>query len=411
MSRRLACAVHLWPPPGHARQRGEGARVLAQAGPRGRHDWAVFPEDSWVQVRYPLTSEQEHADRAGWPWLPGWVVASAARMSGRSACRPRNWPPGTRARPGTRPVSGTPPRSACPKRRRTWNGLPGPNWRRNEHHAGRARPARDHPRRRRAARHRRAPPGRGRTRPRLGADRGGGVAARADRRRRAVRLVQRPVRLHLHRPPPGRGQRDRGAAAGPADDRVHPARARPVPGGQVRPGRAGPDPGLRRRVVVHERVGRRRGQPAVGRRVRGRPGRAGRGGGPGRGGDPPPRPSRPRTLGLEHRGRAAAAAARIAGLVLLYCLRFALAAPETARGLRRMVLDAAPLPRSPDARAGGDRAAPHQEGRPARPVPRPPRLRGPQQASRVAAELAAQAGLQAGTARSYLYAELDGRAS
>ena len=32
-------------------------------------------------------------------------------------------------------------------------------------------------------------------------------------------------------------------------------------------------------------------------------------------------------------------------------------------------------------------------------------------ASRVAAELAAQAGLQAGTARSYLYAELDGRAS
>ena len=34
------------------------------------------------------------------------------------------------------------------------------------------------------------------------------------------------------------------------------------------------------------------------------------------------------------------------------------------------------------ARAGGYRAAPHQEGRPARPVPRPPGLRGPQQASR-----------------------------
>jgi len=32
-------------------------------------------------------------------------------------------------------------------------------------------------------------------------------------------------------------------------------------------------------------------------------------------------------------------------------------------------------------------------------------------ASRVAAELAPQAGLQAGTARSYVYAELDGRAS
>ena len=46
-------------------------------------------------------------------------------------------------------------------------------------------------------------------------------------------------------------------------------------------------------------------------------------------------------------GRAAAAAARITGLVLLYCLRFALAAPETARGLRRMVLDATPLPGLP----------------------------------------------------------------
>lgn len=35
----------------------------------------AFPEDSWVQVRYPLTSEQEHGDRAAWPWLPGWVIA------------------------------------------------------------------------------------------------------------------------------------------------------------------------------------------------------------------------------------------------------------------------------------------------------------------------------------------------
>jgi hypothetical protein len=42
----------------------------------------VFPEDSWVEVRYPLTSEQEHADRAGWPWLPGWVV---------SVCGPDEW--------------------------------------------------------------------------------------------------------------------------------------------------------------------------------------------------------------------------------------------------------------------------------------------------------------------------------
>jgi hypothetical protein len=42
----------------------------------------AFPEDSWVQVRYPLTREQEHADRAEWPWLPGWVV---------SVCGPDEW--------------------------------------------------------------------------------------------------------------------------------------------------------------------------------------------------------------------------------------------------------------------------------------------------------------------------------
>jgi hypothetical protein len=111
-------------------------------------------------------------------------------------------------------------------------------------------------------------------------------------------------------------------------------------------------------------------------------------------------------------GLVAAAAVRIAGLVLLYCLRFALAAPETARGLRRMVLDAAPLPALPEV--------------PAPEATRPPRTkkavllalyrahpdygdRGT--ASRVAAELAPRAGLQAGTARSYVYAELDGRAS
>ena len=111
-------------------------------------------------------------------------------------------------------------------------------------------------------------------------------------------------------------------------------------------------------------------------------------------------------------GRAAAAAARIAGLVLLYCLRFALAAPETSRGLRRMVMDAAPLPRLPET-----------------PLPeaiKPPRTKKAvllalyrahsdygdrSRASRVAAELAAQAGLQEGTARTYLYAELDDRAS
>ena len=109
-------------------------------------------------------------------------------------------------------------------------------------------------------------------------------------------------------------------------------------------------------------------------------------------------------------GRAAAATARTAGLVLLYCLRFALAAPETARGLRRTLLDAAPLP--PLRQAPGPEAL------------RPPRTKKAvllalyrthphygdhSQTSRVAAELAPRAGLQAGTARTYLYAELDGR--
>ena len=109
-------------------------------------------------------------------------------------------------------------------------------------------------------------------------------------------------------------------------------------------------------------------------------------------------------------GRTAAAAARIGGLVLLYVLRFALAAPQTARGLRQMVLNATPLPALPEAPAPGPtalsctkksvflalyRAHPHYGDR--------------SRASRVAAELAPQAGLQPGTARTYLYAELDSR--
>ena len=111
-------------------------------------------------------------------------------------------------------------------------------------------------------------------------------------------------------------------------------------------------------------------------------------------------------------GRAAAATARLAGLVLLYSLRFALAAPETARGLRRMVLDAAPLPGLPVP------AGPQAIGPP--PTKKAallalyrahPEYGVKASASKVAAELAPQAGLQPGTARAYLYAELEGRAS
>lgn len=33
-----------------------------------------YPEGSRVEARYPLTIEQEHGDRAAWPWLPGRVA-------------------------------------------------------------------------------------------------------------------------------------------------------------------------------------------------------------------------------------------------------------------------------------------------------------------------------------------------
>ena len=52
-------------------------------------------------------------------------------------------------------------------------------------------------------------------------------------------------------------------------------------------------------------------------------------------------------------GRLALAVVRLAGIILLYGLRFILAPAETAKGLRRMVLDAAPLPE-----AGQDHPAP-----------------------------------------------------
>jgi hypothetical protein len=55
-------------------------------------------------------------------------------------------------------------------------------------------------------------------------------------------------------------------------------------------------------------------------------------------------------------GRVVLAAARLAGMVLLYGLRFTLDPAETAKGLRRMVLAAAPIPET--ARRDRRRAAP-----------------------------------------------------
>jgi len=89
-----------------------------------------YPEGSQVMARYPLTPEQEHGDRAAWPWLPGTVL---------SQCGPDEWdvmvearelatlddgtpaPPGT---PGTRCSarwpSGTPARSGHGRRWSRW---------------------------------------------------------------------------------------------------------------------------------------------------------------------------------------------------------------------------------------------------------------------------------------------------
>jgi len=109
-------------------------------------------------------------------------------------------------------------------------------------------------------------------------------------------------------------------------------------------------------------------------------------------------------------GRVTAAAARSAGLVLLYCLRFVLAAPQTARGLRRMVLDAAPLPALSKPPASEMTGPPRTKKAVLLALYRAhPEYGDRSTASRVAAELAPHAGLQPGTARSYLYAELNGR--
>jgi hypothetical protein len=111
-------------------------------------------------------------------------------------------------------------------------------------------------------------------------------------------------------------------------------------------------------------------------------------------------------------GRVLLAVTRLAGLVLLYSLRTILAPRETSTGLRRMVLIAAPLPElaGPEEPHAIDppptkkaallalyRAHPHYGVR--------------DMASKVAAELAPQANLAPGTARAYLYAELESRAS
>jgi hypothetical protein len=143
-------------------------------------------------------------------------------------------------------------------------------------------------------------------------------------------------------------------------------------------------------------------------------------------------------------GHALAGCARVLGVILLYGLRFVLAAPETATGLRRVVLTAAPLPEIPKPPAPAavflappDPDAPRcqvacglapdyylcgnvlpcaQHPEPVAPTKKLAFLalyRAHQDygkrdmASKVAAQLAPAAGLQPGTGRTYVYEELD----
>ena len=147
-------------------------------------------------------------------------------------------------------------------------------------------------------------------------------------------------------------------------------------------------------------------------------------------------------------GRAAVIMLRLAGVVALYLLRTALAPSGTLRGLRQMVLDAAPVPGTTNVRRTSGEPLPcpvldheipeHGSGQPAedkyaaqvsadadgrgagRPVTGFPtkkaaflsRYRAHPQygnrsaAGRVAAELAPLVGLQAGTGRTYIAGEL-----
>jgi Protein of unknown function (DUF2637) len=109
-------------------------------------------------------------------------------------------------------------------------------------------------------------------------------------------------------------------------------------------------------------------------------------------------------------GRAAVAAARVAGVTLLYSLRFVLAPPSTATGLRRMVLAAAPLLGLPEAPAPEAIDPPTKKAALLALYREHPDYGNRAKVAKVAAELAPQVDLSAGTARAYLGAEL-GRAS
>ena len=110
-------------------------------------------------------------------------------------------------------------------------------------------------------------------------------------------------------------------------------------------------------------------------------------------------------------GRAAAAAVKSLGLVLLYALRFALAPPSTGAGLRRVVLNAAPLPaaerRGEETGDDGTREPPHlatasKRARLAWHYERDPAYGDRSAVAAAAKRLAPAVDLSEGTARAYL---------
>jgi hypothetical protein len=41
-----------------------------------------FPDDSFIEIRYPRTSQDEQGDRCEWPWLPGSILNQCRRCPG-----------------------------------------------------------------------------------------------------------------------------------------------------------------------------------------------------------------------------------------------------------------------------------------------------------------------------------------
>jgi hypothetical protein len=117
-------------------------------------------------------------------------------------------------------------------------------------------------------------------------------------------------------------------------------------------------------------------------------------------------------------GRFVTGLARAAAVIALYTLRLFLDAANTGRGLRLMVLNAAPVPEARRVRV--ITPPPEVHFQPPNGTTKKAQLltlyrQHPDygdraKVSQVAGELAPKAGLQAGTARTYLYAEIDGKA-